>query len=54
MTDEIERIPRQAVVLYSRYYPSISLEELRKTTLNLSIAESGTQPLQNISLECYL
>jgi hypothetical protein len=36
MIDEVERITREAVVAYSRYYPRICLDGLRKTTENLS------------------
>jgi hypothetical protein len=35
MRDEFERIWKEVVVAISRYYPGISLEELRKTTKHL-------------------
>jgi hypothetical protein len=55
MTDELERIRRQAVVVRSRYYPSIPLEKLRKIRKSsVSVPDSETQRLQNTSVECYL
>jgi hypothetical protein len=58
MTDELERIWREAVMAYSRYYPSICLEGLRETTkTSVRIpgvpAEIQIKPLPNASLEHY-
>jgi hypothetical protein len=36
MNEELERIRKEAVFVYSRYYGDIFLEELRKTTKILS------------------
>jgi hypothetical protein len=36
MIDELKRIWKEAIVAYSRYYPGICLEGLRKTIKNLS------------------
>lgn len=36
MVDELERIQKEVIVVYSRYYPGICLEGLRKTTKTLS------------------
>jgi hypothetical protein len=36
MTAEIERIWKEAVVAWSRYYPGICLERLKETTKTLS------------------
>jgi hypothetical protein len=36
MTDDLERICKEAVVAQFRYYPDICLEGLRKTMRNLS------------------
>jgi hypothetical protein len=37
MNDELERIQRKVVTVQLRYYTSICLEGLRKTTKNLSM-----------------
>jgi hypothetical protein len=36
MINELERIWKKTVVGSMRYYPNISMEELKKTTSNLS------------------
>jgi hypothetical protein len=36
--DEMERFWKDVIMAYSRYYLSVCLEELRKTTENLGIA----------------
>jgi hypothetical protein len=36
MTDKLERIWKEAVMVLSRHYPGICLEGLRKTTKNLN------------------
>jgi hypothetical protein len=38
MTDELERIWKDSVVVQLRHYPCICLEGLRKTMQNFSIA----------------
>jgi hypothetical protein len=36
MSDDLERIWKEAAMAYSKYYPGICLDGLRKTTENLS------------------
>jgi hypothetical protein len=36
MTDELERICKEAVMAWMKYYPSIYLEELKKSVENLN------------------
>jgi hypothetical protein len=54
MNDELERIWKEAPVAYSRYYPSICLEKLRKTTKTLS--QNSRSPVRdsNLALSKYM
>jgi hypothetical protein len=36
MTDELERIGKEAIVTYSRYFPGVSLKRLKKNPGHLS------------------
>jgi hypothetical protein len=55
----LERIWKEVVVTYSRYYPSICLEGLREITRNAPVrtayvpAENCTKHLPNPSLDSY-
>jgi hypothetical protein len=58
MTNEVERIWKEAVVAYSRNYSNTGLEGSRKITNDLRIAgdptEIRTEHLANLCLELYL
>jgi hypothetical protein len=60
MNNELEKIWKEAVVVYSGYYPSVCLEGLRTTTRESSGRRAGvpaevkTEHLPNTNLEHYL
>jgi hypothetical protein len=59
MNGGLERIWKEAIVVWPRYYPCIFLEELRQTTNNFPIrivgvpAEIRTEHLPTTDLERY-
>jgi hypothetical protein len=48
MIYELEMITREAVVVYWKYYPMISVDRLRKTTENLS--QNNSCPGQSVTV----